>query len=317
MNRYLLTTTGLPALALLAVVIWSLTILGELPDPVASHFGADGTADGFSSPLVLILSLAALGALLLALFAAIARSGFTSGPAARVMAGIGAGSVFLLAALLVFMLGAQRGLVDATSATLGGSLPLAFAVAAAGGVIIALLARPVLTESPEFVRTEIPLSDTSRAVWFGSARVSGWILVLFVAGAVVLLVTAVYVALDGQYLLAAILAVSFLPVVLLTGVHMRVDAHGIHWRLLPGFPRATIPYSTVTDVSVMDMRPGDWGGWGWRFGPRGQALFFRSGEGLRIERTKGSAFHVSVDDASRGAALIRAYLDSAQSSKPR
>jgi MFS family permease len=310
MNRYLLTTTGIPALALLATIIWSLTILGELPDPVASHFGADGRADGFSSPLTLILSLTVLGVLLLGLFAAIARSGFTSGVSARVMAGIGAGSVILLAALLALMLDAQRGLADAATATLGGRLPLAFGIAAAGGLLVALLARPVIAEAPQLDRTEIPLSDTSRAVWFGSARVSGWILVIFAAGAVVLLMAAVYVALEGRYLLAAILAVAFLPAILLTGVRVRVDAHGIHWRLLPGFPGATIPYSSVKDVSVVDMRPGDWGGWGWRFGPHGQALFFRSGEGLRIERTRGAAFHVSVDDASRGAALIRAYLDS-------
>lgn len=310
MNRYLLTTTGIPALALLAAVTWSLTILGDLPDPVASHFGADGTADGFSSPLVLILGLAALGVFLLALFAVIARSGFTSGISARFMAGIGSGSVLLLAVLLVLMLDAQRGLADATATTLGGTLPLAFGVAAAGGLLIALLTRPVVTEAPEFESTEIPLSDTSRAVWFGSARISGWILVIFVAGAVVILMAAVYMLLDAQWLLAAVLFVSFLPLVLLTGVHVRVDARGIHWRLLPGLPRATIPYSAVTGVSVVDMRPGDWGGWGWRIGPHGQALFFRSGEGLRIERARGSAFHISVDDASRGAALIRAYLDS-------
>lgn len=310
MNRYLLTTTGIPALALLIAAIWSLTILDQLPDPVASHFGADGTADGFSSPLTLILGLTVLGVLLLGLFAAIARSGFTSGISARFMAGIGAGSVILLAALLMLMLDAQRGLTDATSATLGGLLPLAFGIAAAGGLLVALLARPVVTGTPEFTDTEIPLSDTSRAVWFGSARVSGWILVVFVAGAVVILMAAVYMLLDAQWLLATILFVSFLPLALLTGVHVRVDAHGIHWRLLAGFPRRTIPYSAVSSVSVVDMRPGDWGGWGWRFGPHGQALFFRSGEGLRIERTRGAAFHISVDDASRGAALIRAYLDS-------
>lgn len=310
MNRYLLTTAGIPALILLAAVTWSLTILGELPDPVASHFGADGRADGFSSPLVLILGLGALGILLLALFAAIARTGFTSGISARFMAGIGSGSVLLLAALLVLILDAQRGLADATAVTLGGLLPLAFGTAAAGGLLIALLTRPVITEAPTFEPAEIPLSDTSRAVWFGSARLSGWILVLFVVGAVAILMTAVYMLLDAQYLLAAILFVAFLPMVTLTGVHVRVDAHGIHWRLLPGFPRATIPYTSVADISVVDMRPGDWGGWGWRLGAHGQALFFRSGEGLRIERTRGTAFYISVDDASRGAALIRAYLDS-------
>lgn len=310
MNRYLLTTIGLPALALLAAVIWSLTILGQLPDPVASHFGTDGAADDFTSPLTLILSLAVLGVFLLGLFAAITRSGFTSGPAARFMAGIGAGSVILLAAVLVLMLDAQRGLADATAATLGGRLPLAFGIAAAGGLLVALLARPVVTESPEFEPTEIPLSDTARAVWFGTVRVSGWILVVFITGAVVILMAAVYTLLQGQWLLALILFLAVLPLALLTGAHVRVDARGIHWRLLAGFPRVTIPYSTVTGVSVVDMHPGDWGGWGWRFGPHGQALFFRSGEGLRIERSKGSAFHISIDDASRGAALIRAYLDS-------
>lgn len=303
MNRYLLTTTGIPALALLAAAIWSLTILSELPDPVASHFGAGGVADGFTSPLALILGFAVLGAFLLGLFAAIARAGFTSADSGRVMAGIGSGTVFLLSALLVLMLNTQRGLADATSATLGDSPSLAFVIAAAGGLLVALLARPVVAEAPEFAPTEIPLRNTSRAVWFGSARVVGWVLALFVLGAVVMLLTGIWALLDAQWLPATLLLVGFLSMVMLTGVHVRVDATDIHWRLLPGLPRATIPYSAVTGVSVVDMRPGDWGGWGWRFGAQGQALFFRSGEGLRIERTRGAAFHISVNDASRGAAL--------------
>ena len=86
------------------------------------------------------------------------------------MAGIGSGTVFLLSALLVLMLNTQRGLADATSATLGDSPSLAFVIAAAGGLLVALLARPVVAEAPEFAPTEIPLRNTSRAVWFGDRK---------------------------------------------------------------------------------------------------------------------------------------------------
>lgn len=90
------------------------------------------------------------------------------------------------------------------------------------------------------------------------------------------------------------------------GVNVRVDARGTHWQLFPGIPRGTLPHGEVTRVGAVDIRPGDWGGWGWRMSLQGRAILIRGGEGLRIQRGKKN-FYITVDDAARGAALIEAY----------
>ena len=58
---------------------------------------------------------------------------------------------------------------------------------------------------------------------------------------------------------------------------------------------------------------GEFGGWGLRWAPGGGfGVVLRSGPGIRITRTNGKTFSVTVDDAEAGAALLTALAARAQ-----
>lgn len=58
---------------------------------------------------------------------------------------------------------------------------------------------------------------------------------------------------------------------------------------------------------------GEFGGWGLRWAPGGGfGVVLRSGPGIRITRTNGKTFSVTVDDAETGAALLTALAARAQ-----
>lgn len=290
MNRHRLATLGIPALALCVAAGWTLTARHQLPDPVASHFDFSGRADGFLSLAPLTAAMLGVGGLLLVLLHRLSTT--------RLMSGAGAGMVIFLAA--------QRGLADAADATLGPALPLALAVGVAGGLLVGVLADPPAAPSHPEPAGEVPLHPGSRAVWFGRARVPrvGHWITLGALFTVALL--AVMAFLDGAWVSALLLALGAPALLAFLEVRVRVDARGTHWQLLPGFPRGTIPHDEVTRVGAVDIRPGDWGCWGWRVGVQGQAVLIRGGEGLRIQRGRKNLY-ITVDDAARGAALIEAY----------
>ncbi len=58
----------------------------------------------------------------------------------------------------------------------------------------------------------------------------------------------------------------------------------------------------------------EWGGWGCRVTSRGAAAYIRSAAGIMVERTSGSTYVVTVDDAAEGVDLLNALLVRARSS---
>lgn len=298
MNRHRLATLGIPVLALCAALGWTLSARDALPDPVASHFDFTGRPDGFQSLTTLSLGMLGTGLLLLLLFQRLCTT--------RLMSGIGAGTVIFVAALQVLILAPQRGLADAADTTLGAALPLALIVATAGGALVGVLADPPPAEADPVPADSVPLRPGTRAAWFGTARATGFPLWIMLGGMLPLVAFAVSAFLDGAWIPAFLLFLTVPVFVMFLGVDVRVDAHGTHWQLFTGIPRGTIPHAVVTRVGAVDIRPGDWGGWGWRLSLQGRAILIRGGEGLRIQRGKKN-FYITVDDAARGAALIEAY----------
>lgn len=304
-----------PALAVLAASIaWSVSLIPDLPDPVATHFGSGMVADGFMSPTTSIATLSGVALTMAVMFGGLTLAGFTSGPAARVIAGSGAGTIILLGALSVSTLLPQAGLATAE----GFALPTAyfaapFIVAIVGGVVVALLVKPVAEPADDVPSAEpVAISESSRAVWFGSARASWPLAAIMGLSIPATAIPAVISHRSGETGIAVMLGVGTVAVLLVflmfLSVRVRIDAAGIHWRLLPGFPRGTIPYEKIDAVDAIDGKPGDWGGWGWRIGPNGTAILLRGGEGLRIRRRGSGNLFISVDDAARGAALANGFL---------
>jgi hypothetical protein len=77
-----------------------------------------------------------------------------------------------------------------------------------------------------------------------------------------------------------------------------------------GWPVQRILWDTVKSVQVINVRPVEWGGWGYRWVPwrRGSAAVMRAGSGFRFDFANGKVFVVTVDDADAGLEIIRGVL---------
>ena len=304
------SSTALALVAVAAIVVWSWR--DDLPDPIASHWGAGSAPDGFMSLGAFVLGVVLMVIVLGALFGAIGWHWGSSAVTRRMVAASCVWSGGFGASLLLFTLGPQRGLDDAALARLPGwSLAAAIVLPLVPAVVAALLVRgdrhapattPVAADA-----SRIALAGGERAVWIRRAD-----------GGTGLVVGAVAIA--GLVLLAlalrqwALLAVPVLLAVVFTamfGFTVRVDATGLTVRSLVGWPGTHIPADEVERASVTEVHPiRQFGGWGWRIGRGGRVgVVLRAGGALLVERTGGRSLVVTVDDAATGAALLNTLAD--------
>lgn len=88
---------------------------------------------------------------------------------------------------------------------------------------------------------------------------------------------------------------------------LRLEVHPDHavisWGPF-GYPRRRIHWSHVLTVRAIDIRPTEWGGWGYRWVPwrKATAAVLRKGPGLRFDFKGGKVFVMSLPDP--GAALV-------------
>ena len=89
---------------------------------------------------------------------------------------------------------------------------------------------------------------------------------------------------------------------------LTIDLHALR-KLQPALRQAKRALTVIVwnDREVIDVRPGEWGGWGYRgsvkvFGRA--AVVLRAGTGIRVDLVGGRAFAVTVDDAETGARLL-------------
>lgn len=77
-----------------------------------------------------------------------------------------------------------------------------------------------------------------------------------------------------------------------------------------GWPVQRIRWDRVAQVQVVNVRPTEWGGWGYRWVPwkKGTAAVMRAGSGFRFDFANGKVFVVTVDDADAGLEVIRGVL---------
>ncbi len=90
---------------------------------------------------------------------------------------------------------------------------------------------------------------------------------------------------------------------------MRVDRAGVAAHFGPvGWPAFRTQLERIEAVEARQISPMQWGGWGFRIGPRGTALVVRRGPGLVIARRGASDLAITVDDADQAAELLNALL---------
>lgn len=319
-------TAGPLGLGLLAAV-WMFSVAGELPDPLASHWGQDGV-DGYMSltgnALIAVLVGGGSGALIAAV-GVLARG--QSPLTARLGVGFGLGFGVLMTGLFVAVVAGQLGLADPSQAEISASVLWAAAgvavLAAAAG---AWLYRPGTydrTQSPETSALDDAAADQGSAVSLAASELAadGQPLTVNVSMGrwkwAASLGTGAAVALSLVFLHPA-LALLGVPAAALLWIFCQgrviVDQDGVRalaggfWRLMP------LTYGEIRAASVQDIRAMDFGGWGYRLNGGSVGFIMGSGPALVLEAGFAQRFVFSMPDAgtaARACALVNAYRSSA------
>jgi len=271
---------------------------GDLPDPVATHWGLGGAPDGSTSlafvPLIHV-GLVALGLLTTSLFRVEGEPTAEAFAMLGLMGGLGL-------ALNITLVQLNRGVEVWTEAGefsfwyLGAVLVGAF-VGGAIGFSVGRHWHPVR----ETKAGAVPVVDVAigeRVSWVGRATAK-W--PLFMLGGVAIIF--VLIPETGRWIaiLLLILTVMFLQ------VEANVNNDGLRIRL-GGIPVKKYPLSTIKSAQAIDLEPAAWGGWGWRIVPDRSAIVLRRGEALEVVFLSGRRFAVTVDDAATGAALLNGLV---------
>lgn len=322
LKRAILLVAG-PLAALLVTVVTALLLAGDLPDPIATHWGTSGAPDGHTPlPLFLVVvvvaEVAAWGALLwqastrrrdglrltFAPYAWATIAFVTALTLITVAANAeaadwrAADEVGLLAVALALLVAAAAGTAgwalergrpygDGTAEIGGGARAVAGAAAAAGAA-----AR---------------LAPGERAVWSRSL-VSRWAAVGSIALLAGFVVAGILTGGGTGWLLVAAGLVAATATGSLSEIVATVDARGLTVAFGPfGWPRKRVALDRIARAETITVEPLKYGGWGYRKVPRRggvTAVVLRRGEALRVVRRDGRELIVTIDDAAAAAALL-------------
>ena len=142
-----------------------------------------------------------------------------------------------------------------------------------------------------------------------SASWPWWLLFVGLAVAIVL---GVLLELPASLIAALAVAASALAVLPFTSITLvrRADALVIEYGPL-GWPRQRVPLADIERAEEVEIRPREWGGWGYRgsrtLGKRA-AIVLRRGPGIALHLRDGKKLLISIDDADRALARLRAAL---------
>lgn len=301
MRRTDLSLIAGPSVVVLAMgaifgVSWS-----ELPDPIAIHWGLDGSPDG-SAPRLLALGFLVLVyvAMAVAVHGAVRRArheapSFTAG-----LFGIGG----LLIAVTWLTVNANKGVDNWTEAGDVTLLHILVAVVVAGvlGMVGWLVAggRQVTVIPEADAVPALDLIDPQHAVWSG--RGVGR---LTTAIGVAMLLLGLFVWGWTGVVLIAIAAVALMFASVQVTVSQRGVVVSLGWW---GYPNWRVPLGTIGRAEVEQVNPMAYGGWGYRLRPGVRAVVVRGGDALKLVRSQRYDLVYTVDDAETGAGLLNAIV---------
>ncbi|MEV0371776.1 DUF1648 domain-containing protein [Streptomyces sp. NPDC050636] len=302
-------TAVVPFLVVIVAIAGVLTqVSGRLPDPLATHFGADGRPNGYSSVRGFVTA-SLLVLLLLAVGSGVLAQLRRTAPVTRWVISAGWGSAAMLGLPVCLTLLGNAHAEDADAVRLpmwlvAVALGAAVLAGALGWLIAGPDARTAAASSGGAPR--LALADGESARW--SHTVSSPLLSLL--GVLLLGAGLVLGFVDGWFTGAGLL-VGALMIIAVASVRVTVDRRGLGLEsTLLTYRFRRIPFDRVAEaVSREVATAAEFGGWGYRVCPDRTGLVLRSGEGLVLRLTSGREFVVTVDDAATGAALFNAYLD--------
>lgn len=314
-------TLGIPFASIVAARLWVTSFAGDLPDPVAVHWGADGRPNDFASWQWSYTVIAAITVSLCVMAAAIGIGIGRASAVRRIAVFLGLWSGLALPWFVAGTLYLQRGLADAAEApdvTL--ALLMAFLPAAVvAGVVTALTpGDPPLPTSDAVAAdaSRLPLADSESASWQQTVQMTGFFWVATIGGVstVTLATLAWWLGIGWAPLWAGTIGVLTILLLALGRWKVTIDHTGLNARPFTMWPRIHIQLDEVVSADTTAVRPlGDFGGWGYRVGKGGTVgIVVRTGSAIRIERTGGRSLVITVDDAKTGAALLNTLADRAR-----
>lgn len=299
------------ALPLVAIVLTYALWAPGLPEEVASHWSGTGAPDD-SLPTVnvfigaLILSSAALIATIVLL--AIRKPAIQPQRMIVFLLGLVGGlaaGVWIIPTWLTMQAGSVEG------AELGfWAIPLGIG-SLYGIVPAAILPARQTPFDRDTVTASLDLGETEIGAW--SRTISANIFLWVTIGMGVLL-TVVYIpvfliedplsagietAVAVFAVLAVLVCASFIR------LRVSIDWRGLRVVSLFGIPLKRIALDQVSAVEAAEIRPMDWGGWGYRIMPGRSAVVLRTGPGLVVTTTSDKLFAITLDDPEGPAALLQ------------
>lgn len=317
------TVLSWPALAVLAfvpliVLAAGWQMLHDLPNEIAVHFDRSGRPDrsGESGPFIsTVVWGTVIAALLTAVAGVVCRRRARSWPVGLVgLAGVG---VAWLAPVIGLTTAAAHRNVKVWSEARLSLLPVLAYTGLYAAVIVVVMLKMLPIGPGEHQQTHgtvvrpAVVGPHERVMWVGNTH-SPVILAVMVGVAAVSIGIGVG---TSDPLLALLTGWGVIALATISQVHGRADHTGLTLRLgWAPWPRIRVPIDDIAEVSVADIKPAEWGGWGYRGSTTltgRAALVLRRGDGLVITRHDGTLFAATLDGAADAAAVLETYRQQA------
>jgi hypothetical protein len=300
-SRSWLTLGVIPALLLGLMILPLVLYWGDLPNPLATHWGFNGEPNGSMPPIALLLVVTVLYvAIYWSVTRVLARTPYEAPSFIAGLFFLGA----LLAGVVWMAVLANRNQASWESADRVGLIQILIVVGVAGAIGLAgwrLAGGKSSERAPAPEATPVlDVAQPDAAIW--SSRGNGW--VLQVAGLAIL--AAALVFWNGA---SFVLFLVGLLILAFAEVRATVSHRGVVISLgWLGMPSWTVPMAAISRAEVETVDAMAYGGWGYRLGPGVRALVTRGGEALRLVRPDKPDLVLTVDEAATGAGLINSIL---------
>ncbi|WP_436771363.1 hypothetical protein [Yinghuangia sp. YIM S09857] len=305
--RRMLLTAAAAVLGFAAVVVAFAAWHARLPDPLATHMGADGRADDHTSQTVFLVvtGIVILGTGALNTVIVWWSRAYAWGQRTTAVGSVGFSA--FLGFLVIMLLHAN---LDAEPSSVGfglGHLAAAAGVFAVAAGLGWLLAGPPADEVvgsgsvPSAKAGYLEAHDGEVLVW--TRRVVSPVMV---AVTVALPVVGLVVGLVGDWVPSLVMLGAALVTGALAAVRVTANRSGltVAYGPLPR-PRTLVPLARINEAGTRDVRAmRDFGGWGYRVRRGSSGVILRSGEALSVDLATGGTFVVTVGDARTAASVL-------------
>jgi hypothetical protein len=309
-GRRRVTVATVAAVAGFAVtVVFYAAWQSRLPDPMATHMGSGGDADGYTSRTAFLPVAAALQLGLGLLMALTVWSARASAGGQRAMTATAVGLAAFLTYIDVMLLAANRDAADARDVRfavwqLAAAAGAAAIAAAAGWFAAGRAPADSATADTAPPRDAGYLADARRGerlVW--TRRVTS---TAMAAASGILVVAGLVAGLLAGWAAGLLTGAAGLLTAAFTAVRVTVDADGVTVAYGPfPRPRTRVPLDRVTEAGTRNVRAlADFGGWGYRVRPNASGVILGSGEALELRLAGGGSFVVTTPDARTAADVV-------------